>query len=110
MPKGMEAKLEKKLRQHMLSLGGMFPKAVSPGNNGWPDRNPSHPFCGPFYMELKAPGKESDPLQMEVAQEMARCGYRVYVSVNSLRMGLAIIDDEVNMVPPMLRRYKPVAR
>lgn len=108
MPKGPEATIEKDLRKYMLSLGGFFPKSVSPGNKGWPDRNPSHPMCGPFYMELKAPGKYSTDLQMEVAQEMAGYGYRVYASVNSFSMGKAIIDDEINGVPPSKRRYQPV--
>lgn len=109
MPKGPESKIEKELRLYMESLGGMFPKAVSPGNNGWPDRNPSHPFCGPFYMELKAPGKFSTELQMEVAREMAAAGYRVYASVNQVRIGKEIIDDEVNCVLPHLRRHQPVS-
>lgn len=108
MPKGLEAKIEKEARDYMLSLGGFFPKSVSPGNKGWPDRNPSHPMCGPFYMELKAPGEESTELQMEVAQEMAGYGYRVYASVNSVRMAKEIIDDEVNGVPPSQRRHQPV--
>ena len=109
MPKGPESKIEKELRLYMESIGGMFPKAVSPGNNGWPDRNPSHPFCGPFYMELKAPGKFSTELQMEVAREMAAAGYRVYASVNQVRIGKEIIDDEINGVPPSLRRHQPVS-
>lgn len=109
MPKGPESKIEKALRLYMESLGGMFPKSVSPGNNGWPDRNPSHPFCGPFYMELKAPGKFSTDLQMEVAREMAATGYRVYASVNQFRIGKEIIDDEVNGVAPHLRRHQPVS-
>lgn len=108
MPKGPEAKIEKKAREHMEARGGMFPKSVSPGRNGWPDRNPSHMNCGPFYMELKAPGKESTELQMIVAREMAQNGYRVYASVNSVRMATEIIDDEVDGVPPSQRRHQPV--
>lgn len=109
MPRGPESKIEKELRLYMESRGGLFPKSVSPGNNGWPDRNPSHPFCGPFYMELKAPGKFSTDLQMEVAREMAAAGYRVYASVNQVRIGKEIIDDEINGVPPHLRRHQPVS-
>lgn len=108
MPKGPEATLENELRKYMLSLGGFFPKSVSPGNKGWPDRNPSHWACGPFYMEIKRTGEESTDLQMEVAEEMASHGYRVYASVNSLRMGKAILEDEVNCVHPSKRRYHPV--
>ena len=109
MPRGPESKIEKELRLYMESRGGMFPKAVSPGNNGWPDRNPSHPFCGPFYMELKAPGKFSTELQMEIAREMAAAGYRVYASVNQVRIGKEIIDDEIDGTPPHLRRHQPVS-
>lgn len=108
MPKGLESKLEKDLRLYMESLGGMFPKSTSPGKKGWPDRNPSHPMCGPFYMELKAPGKAATELQMEVAEEMAGFGYRVYTSVHQFRIGKEIIDDEVNCVPPSQRRHQPV--
>lgn len=109
MPKGPESKIEKKLREYMESKGGMFPKAVSPGNAGWPDRNPCHPVSGPFYMELKAPGKHSEEHQMLKSKEMAGFGYRVYASVNSLRKGIEIIDDEINGVRPLDRRHKPVS-
>ena len=108
MPKGPEATIERLLREHMQRRGGMFAKSVSPGKKGWPDRNPSHWVCGPFYMEIKAPKKFSTELQMEVAQEMADHGYRVYVSVNSVKMGMEIIDDEVDGVHPSQRRHKPV--
>lgn len=110
MPKGPEAKIERDAGKFMHSLGGMFPKCVSPGNKGWPDRNPCHPVCGPFYMEFKRPGKSATELQLIVAQEMADKGARVYTSVNSLRMAIAIIEDEVNGVPPSARRFHPVAR
>jgi len=109
MPKGAESKLEKDLRSYMESQGGFFPKSVSPGNKGWPDRNPSHWVCGPFYMEVKRPGKESTPLQMEVAREMASHGYRVYASVSQFRIGKEIIDDEINGVPASKRRHNPVS-
>lgn len=108
MPKGLESKLEKDLRLFAESLGGMFPKSVSPGKKGWPDRNPSHWVCGPFYMEVKRPGEESTPLQMKVSREMAANGYRVYASVNQFRIGKEIIEDEFNGVPPRLRRHQPV--
>lgn len=105
---GQESKIEKALRLYMESKGGMFAKSVSPGKKGWPDRNPSHPFCGPFYMELKAPGKVATELQYEVAREMAKFGYRVYTSVNQVRIGKEIIDDEIAMLPPSQRRHQPV--
>ena len=105
---GRESKLEKDLKAYMESRGGMFPKSVSPGKKGWPDRNPSHPFCGPFYMELKAPGKFSTELQMEVAKEMAANGYRVYASVNQFRIGKEIIDQEIDGISPQRRRHHPV--
>lgn len=108
MPKKLEAKLEDKLRDYMLSRGGMFPKSVSPGLAGWPDRNPSHWACGPFYMELKEPGKVSTEQQMEVARDMAAAGYRVYASVNQFRIGKEIIDDEIDGVPASERRHQPV--
>ena len=108
MRRGRESTIEKDVRDYMLSRGGFFPKSVSPGNKGWPDRNPSHPFCGPFYMELKRPGKYAEALQLDVAQEMAKYGYRVYTSVNSLRMAKEIIDDEIDGVPPSERRHQPV--
>lgn len=107
--KGPEATLEADLRKHMIARGGIFPKSVSPGNRGWPDRNPCHFVSGPFYMELKARGKKSTPQQMKVSREMAAHGCRVYASVDNLIMGKAIIDDEVDGVPPRLRRYQPVS-
>lgn len=108
MRKARESKLEKDLKGYMESLGGAFPKSTSPGRKGWPDRNPSHPFCGPFYMEVKRPGQKSTPLQMEVSRWMAAHGYRVYASVHQFRIGKEIIDDEVNCVPPHQRRHQPV--
>lgn len=108
MRQGRESTIERAAREYMISRGGMFAKSVSPGLKGWPDRNPSHPFCGPFYMELKAPGKYSTALQMDVAQDMAKYGYRVYASVNSLRMAKEIIDDEIDCVPAAQRRHQPV--
>lgn len=109
MPKGAESQLEKDLKAYVESRGGIFPKSVSPGNKGWPDRNPIHPASGPFYMELKAPGKESTELQMEVAREITAAGGRVYASVSQLRVGKEIIDDEINGVPANLRRHQPVS-
>ena len=109
MPKGAEAKLEEELKAHMEAHGGIFPKSTSPGNKGWPDRNPIHWVSGPFYMELKRPGEKSTPLQMEVAREITAAGGRVYASVNQLRVGKEIIDDEVNGVPAHLRRHQPVS-
>ena len=105
---GRESTLEKDLKKYMESQGGLFPKSVSPGKKGWPDRNPSHPFCGPFYMEVKRPGEKSILLQMEVSREMARHGYRVYASVHQFRIGKEIIDDEINCVIPSQRRHHPV--
>ena len=60
-------------------------------------------------MELKAPGKFSTELQMEVAREMAAAGYRVYASVNQVRIGKEIIDDEIDGALPHLRRHQPVS-
>ena len=109
MPRGPEATTEKKLRLYMMERGGIFPKTVSPGNRGWPDRNPTHAFCGPFYMELKARGKKATELQVEIAEELADHGARVYLDVDSVQKGMEIIDDEVNCVPPSHRRHQPVA-
>lgn len=108
MPKGRESKIEKAARLHMLRRGGFFAKSVSPGNRGWPDRNPSHAFCGPFYMEFKREGEVSTDEQMDMAEEMAKYGYRVYASVNSVRKAIEIIDDEIDGVPPSQRRHHPV--
>ena len=45
----------------------------------------------------------------EVAREMAAAGYRVYASVNQVRIGKEIIDDEIDGVLPHLRRHQPVS-
>ena len=91
----VEAMIEKAAREHMMSLGGVCLKFVSPGHAGVPDRILSHPRCGPFFMEFKAPGKKLSPLQVQVCEALREAGMRVYGPVSSISDAKRIIDDEV---------------
>ena len=54
-----ERDVERYLRERVKQLGGRAYKFVSPGNNGVPDRIVMLPGGKLFFVELKAPGKET---------------------------------------------------
>lgn len=97
---GIEAMVEKTAREYLLSQGGALLKFTSPGYAGVPDRIASHPACGPFLMEFKAPGKKLTPQQVNTCKQLAQAGFRVYAGaawggVNTIIMAREIIDDEI---------------
>lgn len=106
---GPEATIEKHARQRAQSRGGRLYKLVSPGRKGWPDRGCAHSNCGLFLMEFKARGKKSRQEQVDMANELALLGVRVYLDVDSVQKAFEIIDDEFNCVPSAQRRHHPVS-
>ena len=104
---GPEAFLESKVRDYIKSKKGWTGKWVSPGNSGVMDRIITHWACGPFFMELKAPGKRLTDLQEAMAETLAGHGMRVYGPIDKLTVAKRIIDDEFNCVPMAQRAYKP---
>ncbi|GEO27043.1 nuclease [Alicyclobacillus acidoterrestris] len=73
-----ESSLERRLVREVERIGGKAPKWVSPGNRGVPDRIVILPEGQTVYVEMKAPGKQLDPLQVRWAKILKRMGHRVY--------------------------------
>lgn len=77
-----EAAIEAYLRQRVKAMGGHAYKFVSPGNDGVPDRLVLLPGGHSAFVELKAPGKHSTPLQRYQQERMRALGCRVYTDVD----------------------------
>lgn len=75
LEKEIEAYLVKKAKQ----ADGVAFKFVSPGHAGVPDRMVCLPGGRVVFVELKAPGKHSRPLQMRQQETLRRLGFRVEV-------------------------------
>jgi hypothetical protein len=74
-----EAAVEKHLREKVKALGGKAYKFVSPGNAGVPDRLVLLPGGKVVFVELKAPGRLSTPLQKNRQREITALGFEVLV-------------------------------
>lgn len=74
-----EKDIEKYLRDRVKELGGKAYKWVSPGNAGVPDRQVLLPGGKIIFIELKAPGKKSTPLQLAQQQKLIALGFWVMV-------------------------------
>ncbi len=75
----MEKDIEKHLRDKVKRLGGIAYKFVSPGNAGVPDRLVLMPGGRIVFVELKAPGKKSTPLQRLQQKRIDNLGFNVLV-------------------------------
>jgi len=73
-----ESKLEHRLVREVERIGGKAPKWVSPGTRGVPDRLVILPGGRTIYVEMKAPGKPLEPLQVRWAKILRNLGQRVY--------------------------------
>jgi hypothetical protein len=73
-----ESTLERRLVREVEHIGGRAPKWVSPGNRGVPDRIVILPNGRTVYVEMKAPGKPLEPLQVRWSTILQRMGHRVY--------------------------------
>lgn len=73
-----ESILERRLVREVERIGGKAPKWVSPGNRGVPDRIVILPNGQTVYVEMKAPGKPLEPLQVRWSTILKRMGQRVY--------------------------------
>ena len=74
-----ERDVERNLRERVKQLGGRAYKFVSPGNNGVPDRIVMLPGGKLFFVELKAPGKETTALQDAQIDRISKLGQDVFV-------------------------------
>ena len=74
-----EREVDRYLRERVKQLGGRAYKFVSPGNNGVPDRIVMLPGGKLFFVELKAPGKETTALQDAQIDRISKLGQDVFV-------------------------------
>ncbi len=73
-----ETAVEKRFRIEIEKRGGKAPKWVSPGNRGVPDRLVILPDGRTIYVEMKAPGKPLQPLQIKWARVLRDMGHDVW--------------------------------
>lgn len=87
---------EKIIEQHLVmavkNSGGIAPKLVSPGFDGMPDRLVLLPGGKIGFVEVKAPGKETRPLQVARHGLLRRLGFKVYVLNAPEQIG-GILDE-----------------
>lgn len=88
-----EKVVETYLRKRAKAMGGKAYKFVSPGNDGVPDRMVCLPGGVVFFIETKAPGKMSTPLQRFQQKQMRELGLDVYADVDSREKVNAILDE-----------------
>ena len=74
-----EREIEKKFTDTVKKRGGIAPKFVSPGFDGMPDRIVLFPKGKMAFVEVKAPGEESRPLQLARHRLLRRLGFKVFV-------------------------------
>ena len=94
----LERFIEQKLVARVKREGGLCPKFVSPGSDGWPDRLVLMPGGKIAFVELKAPGQKPRPLQLQRHAQLRDLGFIVYV-----------IDDPVQ-IPEMLELLRAKTR
>lgn len=87
-----EKEIEEKLRLSVKVHGGIALKFTSPGFDGMPDRLLLFPNGRVAFVELKAPGKKPQPLQLARHRLLRRLGFKVYVIDGTEQIG-GIIDE-----------------
>jgi hypothetical protein len=80
----IERDVGKRLRERAKVQGGKAYKFVSPGNDGVPDRLVCLPGGRIAFVEIKAPGKKSTPLQCRRQRELRELGCMVFTDVDNL--------------------------
>lgn len=91
---GPEGKIQDKVKEYAQGKDWLWYKRSRSdmfGSNGQPDGEFSRYKQEIFFIEFKAPGKRSTPLQMERQAELRTCGFHVY-ECDSVEYGKAIID------------------
>lgn len=74
-----ERDIENYLRDEVKKAGGRAYKFESPGNAGVPDRLVLFPGGKIAFVEMKAPGKKSTPLQLAQHRKFEKLGSTVLV-------------------------------
>ena len=85
-----EKQIEQRLVKAVKARGGLCPKLVSPGTDGMPDRMVLLPDSHMGFVEVKAPGEKSRPLQQRRHEQLRELGYKV-----------SVLDDP-EQIPPIL--------
>jgi hypothetical protein len=75
----LEKRIEQRLVERAKDAGGMAIKWVAPAMAGVPDRIVFLPGGVVIFVELKAPGKKSTPLQVRIQQMLSGLGADVRV-------------------------------
>ncbi len=88
-----ESSLEKRLTVGVKKSGGKAYKFTSPGRRGMPDRLILKPGGQALFVEMKAPGKPLDPLQVKRSSELRSLGFKVY-KIDSLDDIQKFIQEE----------------
>ena len=74
-----EKQIEQKLVKSVRAAGGICPKLVSPGTDGMPDRIVLLPPGRIGFVEVKAPGETTRPLQTHRHRQLRALGFPVFV-------------------------------
>ena len=75
----LERFIEQRLVARVKREGGLCPKFVSPGSDGWPDRLVLMPGGKIAFVELKAPQGKLRPIQVQRHAQLRDLGFLVYV-------------------------------
>jgi hypothetical protein len=102
--KMLERFIEQKLVARVKREGGLCPKFVSPGSDGWPDRLVLMPGGKIAFVELKAPQGKLRPIQVQRHAQLRDLGFLVYV-VNDPTQ----ITEVLELLRAKTRRRKPPA-
>lgn len=87
-----EKDIEHKLLTEVKSAGGLALKFVSPGFDGMPDRIVLLRGGKLGFVEVKAPGKHTRPLQTVRHRMLQKLGFKVYV-IDSTEQIEGVIND-----------------
>lgn len=87
-----EKEIEKKLIREVRHRGGVCLKFISPGFAGVPDRIVLLPDGCVAFVEVKAYGEKTRPLQTSRHKLLRRLGFKVYVLDDPEQIG-GILDE-----------------
>ena len=98
----LERFIEQKLVARVKREGGLCPKFVSPGSDGWPDRLVLMPGGKIAFVELKAPQGRLRPIQVQRHAQLRDLGFLVF-TVNDPEQ----IPEVLELLTVKTRRKKP---
>lgn len=94
-----EQVIESYLREQVKAIGGKAYKFVSPGNAGVPDRLVLLPDGCAVFVELKAQGRKSTPLQLKQQKQIRDLGFGVCVIDSKFD-----VDDFISICKKVMAR------